>query len=137
MPTSPLANPQGLVFGPDGNLYVADVTTGTVHRFDGTTGTFIDEFVPLGAPIGNPTGVTFGPDSNFYVTSGTGVDQFNGSTGVYQSNFVPIPVNLVNPQYLIFGPADAAVPEPATIGLIGSALGVIGFARWRRRGTQA
>jgi DNA-binding beta-propeller fold protein YncE len=36
------------VFGPDGKLYVASSLNASVLRFDGTTGGFIDIFVPSG-----------------------------------------------------------------------------------------
>src|SRR5437588_10263915 len=46
-----LINPSGLIFGPDGNLYVSSVDTHSIHRFDGVSG------APLPSP-GN-TGSTF------------------------------------------------------------------------------
>ncbi len=42
---SGLANPNGIAYGPDGNLYVGLGDTGTVMRFNGLTGSFIDQFV--------------------------------------------------------------------------------------------
>ncbi len=43
-----LAEAVGMVFGPDGHLYVASAATGAVLRYDGSTGAFIDEFIPAG-----------------------------------------------------------------------------------------
>jgi len=39
--------PIGLAFGPDGNLYVG-TRSGNIIRYNGTTGAFIDVFVPAG-----------------------------------------------------------------------------------------
>ena len=44
-----LDNPFDLVFGPDGNLYVGSTSNNNVLRFNGTTGAFIDTFVPSGS----------------------------------------------------------------------------------------
>src|SRR5207253_4678417 len=79
-----LGSPTGLVFGPDGNLYVADGgfsgSTPAVLRFQGpggpTPGAFMGAFVPAGrGGLLQPFGVLFGPDRNgdgrqdLYVTS--------------------------------------------------------------------
>src|SRR5207249_6191735 len=62
--------PSGLVFGPDGNLYVGSTTRNTILRFDGTSGAFIDVFVPAGrGGLTVPVGLAFGPDGNLYVAS--------------------------------------------------------------------
>ena len=42
---SGLDAPNGLVFGPDGNLYVSSANTDQVLRYNGNTGAFIDVFV--------------------------------------------------------------------------------------------
>jgi hypothetical protein len=39
-----ISGPAGLVVGPDGNLHVSSQSGGSVLRFDGTAGAFIDEF---------------------------------------------------------------------------------------------
>lgn len=66
-------NPNGIAFGPDGNLYVGLGDVGKVLRFHGSTGAFIDEFVndPL-----NPgcRAIAFGTDGHLYVDAG-GADQ--------------------------------------------------------------
>ena len=44
-----LADPVGLVFGPDGNLYVASEDSEQVLKFNGATGAFIGVFVTAGS----------------------------------------------------------------------------------------
>lgn len=39
----------GIAWGPDGNLYVATQNTAGVQRYNGTTGAFMDDFVPAGS----------------------------------------------------------------------------------------
>ncbi|QDV52403.1 GEVED domain-containing protein [Gimesia fumaroli] len=90
--------PNGMAFGPDGDLYVASSGTGQILRYDGLTGTpstigggiFID--TGGAANLKEPRFITFGPDGNLYVAD-TGftrdrILQFNGSTGAYMGEFV-------------------------------------------------
>jgi len=91
--TGGLDGPEGLTFGLDGSLYVTSVMIdgggfpiGGVLRFNGTTGAFVDTFVPFSHDLGFPSDVLFGPDGNLYVsvqTFGGGGDVFryNGATG--------------------------------------------------------
>jgi streptogramin lyase len=48
-----LSRPRGVLFGPDGNLYVSSYDTGQVLRYDGSTGDFIDVFAS-GGGLANP-----------------------------------------------------------------------------------
>jgi sugar lactone lactonase YvrE len=96
-------NTRGLVFGPDGNLYVSygasasGVPHPSVLRYGGTTGALIDAFVSEGSGgLSIPTGPLFGPDGNLYIRSvpylpgGPGtVKRYDGTTGAYIDDFVP------------------------------------------------
>jgi sugar lactone lactonase YvrE len=67
-----LANPQGIAFGPDGLLYVANQDNNRVARFNPQTGAFVDNFA---TGINVPSGMVFGPDTtgdgyrDLYVTT--------------------------------------------------------------------
>src|SRR5262249_42133957 len=64
------SRPHGLVFGPDGNLYVSDENTSAVFRYDGATGASVNAFVPAGdGGLAHPTRVLFAPDGRLLVSS--------------------------------------------------------------------
>lgn len=66
------------------DLYVSSINDNSVKRYNGTTGAFVDNFVPTqSGGLTTPTGQLFGPDGNFYVSSlsTNQVMRYSGSTG--------------------------------------------------------
>ncbi len=115
VPAGTLQQPRQLIFGPDGNLYVGDLTfgpngqEGRIMKFDGTTGTTLLE---IGGPSGStslayPRGLDFGPDGNLYVSSSSSSEvlRFDPNTGVLIDVFIPAGTGgLAAPTGLVFGP---------------------------------
>jgi DNA-binding beta-propeller fold protein YncE len=112
-----LDSPRGIIFGPDGHLYVADRSPadnrlGRVVRYHGLTGEFLDQFVPDGF-VGRPSGLVFGPKGHgrpgfdLYVASlpTSNILQYDGTTGEFIGEFVPSGSGgLSYPGGLVFGP---------------------------------
>jgi hypothetical protein len=119
-------NPRGLVFGPDGYLYVSvvgnlaagDRGPGYVVRFNPLTGSFVNVVASQSQGLHRPEGLVFGPDGNLYVTSflfGADKDQIlkfapNG-TLLGALPLYPDGAPRVYAQALLFGPqGDLFVP---------------------------
>jgi DNA-binding beta-propeller fold protein YncE len=95
----------GLVFGPDGNLYINSHKTDSVLRFNGKTGAPMGVFAS-GPELQQPSGLVFGPDGNLYVASHgpNPVLRYDGSTGTLIDIFVPTGAGQIrNPTALKFG----------------------------------
>ena len=64
---------KAIVFGPDGNLYVADYNRGDILRFNGTTGAADPSTGQAGAiyatGINDVTGLAFNPNGTLYASS--------------------------------------------------------------------
>ena len=98
-----LRNPEDLVFGPDGNLYVASDANHNVLRFQGPSGAspgaFMNIFVVADqTKVKNAQGVAFGPDGHFYVSSfaNDNVVRYNGTTGAFIDVYVSAALGGIN-----------------------------------------
>ncbi|WP_274310537.1 hypothetical protein [Solibacillus daqui] len=114
-----LHRPEGLVFGPDGNLYVTSFRadendTDKILIFNGKTGKFLDkiELDTVGSPRSFAMAILFGPCGKLFVPiSGTGPD--TGSVRRYDVEtktfnvFIPAGKQLGSPWYLTFGNTDS------------------------------
>ncbi len=110
-----LNRPEGLVFGPDGNLYITSFRanpsdTDSVRVYDATSGVFIDkiDWYAPGQPRAYAQALLFGPGGKLFVpitggdisTAGQ-VRRYDVTTKLYNL-LVPAGASLVMPFYLTF-----------------------------------
>lgn len=108
-----LSTATGLEFGPDGNLYVADIGSDSIRRYEGPLSAHPGNF--MGTYVNNidyPEAFTFGPDGNLYVNAHYEhkVYRFYGPESPYAGG--PIGSGIFvsqagqHPYDIIFGPDD-------------------------------
>jgi hypothetical protein len=74
--------PEGMTFGPDGQLYIADVTNSNVHVYDSTG----MSTASLGSTsLVQPVNVAFDSAGNLYAVDALGVEKYNTGTGHFDS----------------------------------------------------
>ena len=123
-----LAGPEGLAFGPNGNLFVASQSN-QVLEYNGNNGTFVTAFVTADSGgLNAPFGLTFGPNGNLFVASNgsSQVLEYNGLTGAPIATFVSAgSAGLAAPRFVVFNAIPTAIPTPepdtsalALIGLV-------------------
>jgi len=129
-----LGIPTSVVFGPDGDLYVASDLTDSVLHYSGLTGVFIDIFVSSGSGgLDFPTDLVFGPDGGLYVTSffTDSVLRYSGTTGAFIDVFVSSGSGgLDGPATLTF---RARTPGPSTVMPLGIGFGSLVAIHLRKR----
>jgi len=141
-----LHDPQYMVFGPDGHLYISRNDDGgtnpsTVLRYNGTTGAFINAFVSSeSGGLAEPMGLAFGFDGSLYVVDGESpgaIRRYNGTTGAFLDSAVPTESsNMRDSRSLLFIMRVAEIPtlNPWAMALLALALaGLAGFVLVRRK----
>lgn len=66
-PPNPLWGSNGVAFGPDGRLYVAQFLAGQISAVDPASGD-VDVVVPMDSPVQSPDDLAFGADGSMYIT---------------------------------------------------------------------
>src|SRR5262249_51042321 len=84
-----VGNARGVLWGPDGNLYVASDAQNAILRFD-ANGKFVDTFIKSSGELSGPRGLIFDTKGNLYVSSKltNSVERYDPK-GKYLGSFVP------------------------------------------------
>jgi len=104
--TGALANPYGMKFGIDANLYITDITQSNIQVFSGATGAPLSTLNGPNGPI-QPTDLAFDPVTHaLYVCDGGGVEQYNPITHDFFNVVLAATGGPSVPLDLAFGPDD-------------------------------
>ncbi len=104
-----------ILFGADGHLYAAGVTSNHVNRYDGVTGAFLGQFVPPQPGVQSITGMRFGPDGHLYMHR-NGVRRFDGQTGQFLGVFADTGGSTLGD--ILFGPDGHLYAVDALRGVV-------------------
>lgn len=118
--------------GPDGNLYVSDLTNSVIQVFRASDGTYLGHFGNTQSILAGPLGLGFAPNGDLYVVDGSGVQIFD-STGTFQSELIQFdssPGDQNSGAFLAFA---SPVPEPSSVAL--TAVVLAGIVVRIRRGS--
>ena len=99
---TPASQPQGIVAGPDGNLWFAEFNAGKVAELNPSTGAITEFATPT--PNSHPLGITTGPDGNVWFAEFTAdqIGRINPATGAVTE--FPIPTAASGPVAIVAGP---------------------------------
>ena len=115
----------GIVFGPDGNLYVSSNDysqsgNDQVLEYNGQTGAFITNFVAAGSGgLVRAGALSFGPDGNLYVedyASGA-IKEYSGTNGVFMGDFILAGSGGLNSAMDLLFLQDALALQTSNVGL--------------------
>lgn len=90
---------EGVIYGPDGHVYVASAYNDQVLKYHGKTGKFLGVFTKSNQanqnPLDFPASLTFGPDGNLYVVSffSNQILRYDGKTGEFIDVFAQQGIN--------------------------------------------